>query len=124
MLGGEDVELFARMIGRGARFVAAADAIVVEYLPPERACLAWLLRRSFRNGGTIAHVTWRGISRGARIRLGLDALGQSVSFLLRALSRMVDARGAALRHALHSVESLGKAAWTIGLVHHEYRRSV
>ncbi|MGE0736605.1 MAG: glycosyltransferase family 2 protein [Alphaproteobacteria bacterium] len=121
LIGGEDVDLFARMIDRGARFIAAADAVVFEYRSTARSNFRWMIRRSFRNGGTFAHVTCRRRPRGARFRFGIRALGEASAFLLRAIYRLGDSRIAAFRHCLRSIESLGKAAWAVGLVHSEYR---
>src|SRR4029077_18160354 len=52
LIGGEDVDMFCRMAEKGARFVAAAEALAIEYCGPSRATLGWLVRRRFRNGGT------------------------------------------------------------------------
>lgn len=54
--GGEDVDLFARMIDKGYRLVAAENAVVFEKIPPERMKLGWLVRRFFRNGVTAERI--------------------------------------------------------------------
>lgn len=49
--GGEDTELFTRAsVVAGKRFLWCRDALVYEYIPRERARLAWLLPRHFRSG--------------------------------------------------------------------------
>lgn len=48
--GGSDSELFARMQREGARFFWCDEALVDEFVPPERHRLAWLARRAFRGG--------------------------------------------------------------------------
>lgn len=46
--GGEDGDVFARLIGAGCRFVAVDSAIVLEYLTPTRTTMRWLLKRRVR----------------------------------------------------------------------------
>jgi len=48
--GGSDAQLFGVMCSAGARFLWCDEAQIVEYLPPERHCVSWLARRSFRGG--------------------------------------------------------------------------
>ena len=122
LVGGEDVDLFARMVEGGARLVAAADAGVYEYRDRPRATARWLVRRSFRNGGTVAHVTWRKVEGFPRLVCAARALGASAGSFLQAIGRLGYSRAAALRHGLKSMESLGKAAWAVGIVYSEYRR--
>lgn len=50
LTGGEDTELFVRLLAGGARFIAVDSAIVYEHLPPNRTTLRWLLQRRFLNG--------------------------------------------------------------------------
>ncbi len=121
LVGGEDVDLFARMIDRGARLVAAADARVYEYRDASRTTVRWLARRSFRNGGTAAHVTWRRVRGYQRLCCAARAMGASARSLLQAAARLGHSRSATLHHALKSIESLGKAAWAVGIVYPEYR---
>ena len=52
LTGGEDSELFTRMLKDGANFYWCDEAVVFEYIPPERLQLRWLLQRSFRGGNT------------------------------------------------------------------------
>ncbi len=48
--GGEDDILFSTAQAAGRRFAWAADAPVTEHIPPERASLAYALKRSFAYG--------------------------------------------------------------------------
>jgi succinoglycan biosynthesis protein ExoM len=48
--GGEDIDLFSRMIDTGAQFYYCDEAVTTEYYPPERVCFRWLLKRHFRGG--------------------------------------------------------------------------
>jgi len=56
LTGGEDTLFFRQIHGKGARFVWADDAIVQEFVPPQRANKEWLIRRSKRLGNTISLV--------------------------------------------------------------------
>lgn len=48
--GGEDTQLFGALKKQGAKFVNCYEAVTMEYIPPERTKLLWLLRRAFRLG--------------------------------------------------------------------------
>lgn len=48
--GGEDTDLFARLIERDGRVIAVDSALVYEHLPPSRTTVRWLLQRRFLNG--------------------------------------------------------------------------
>jgi len=48
--GGEDSHLFARLKNKGANFISCKEAIVSEFIPPERTTVKWLLKRSFQTG--------------------------------------------------------------------------
>jgi len=122
LIGGEDVDLFFRMARNGARFVAASDARTVEFYDASRTTLRWLLRRSFRNGGTLGHIHWQRRSRREQLGHGATAALQSIRFFARSSVALTRSRAAALSHLLMSVEFLGTAAWSVGIVYPEYRR--
>ena len=48
--GGEDGDVFARLIDAGCRFIAVDSAIVYEHLTPRRTTMRWLLKRRVRTG--------------------------------------------------------------------------
>jgi succinoglycan biosynthesis protein ExoM len=50
LTGGSDSEIFGRMLRSGARFLWCDEALVVEFVPPERHRLGWLAQRAFRGG--------------------------------------------------------------------------
>ena len=60
--GGEDTELFGRLLRAGARFRWCDEAAVSETIPASRQRLAWLAQRAFRGGV--------GTTRLERMRLG------------------------------------------------------
>jgi succinoglycan biosynthesis protein ExoM len=113
LTGGEDVELFTRLTGRGARFVRAEDATVVEPVGRDRTTLRWIARRAYRNGITLAivgrrHPAFTGPPRSAW-RSGRKALTCGVRALLRRGSRLEFAREVvrACEHAGIVVGSFG-----------------
>jgi len=54
--GGSDTDIFYRMFASGATIGWAKDAVVHATVPPDRANVAWVLKRSFRIGGNRAQV--------------------------------------------------------------------
>ena len=54
--GGEDSDLFRRLIDKGGRIVSASDAIVSELVPRERMTESYFRRHSLRTGETYARV--------------------------------------------------------------------
>jgi succinoglycan biosynthesis protein ExoM len=70
--GGEDDQFFYRLTDAGGTIGFAPDALAFEAVPPQRASLRWLLKRSFRTGQTHAArlaVRHRGASRLAQLGL-------------------------------------------------------
>lgn len=51
--GGEDTHLFTRLIKKGANFISSQEAIVREFIPPERTTLKWIFKKSFQTGNTV-----------------------------------------------------------------------
>ena len=80
--GGEDSELFGRMLRAGARLEWCDEARVVEWIAPERHTPRWLARRAFRGGVTFSRMERK---RGAPGGLGRPlaaalALGATLPF--------------------------------------------
>jgi succinoglycan biosynthesis protein ExoM len=48
--GGEDTHLFSKLRKKGAKFVNCYEGWISEYVPPERATLNYILKRSFIKG--------------------------------------------------------------------------
>lgn len=55
--GGSDSHLFARLQKRGGILLACQEALVEEIVPPERATIAWLCKRWYRNGLIYERIT-------------------------------------------------------------------
>lgn len=122
LVGGEDVDLFFRMAEMGGLFVAATEASVLEYRDASRTTFGWVIRRCFRNGGTLGRIRWSRHGRWARLAHGAGALLETATCLLRAGVGLTRSRALALQQTLYAIESLGRAAWTVGIVYSEYRR--
>lgn len=52
LTGGEDINLFSKLQQNGANFIFCAEAIVYDFVPKDRACLSWLIKRTYRTGLT------------------------------------------------------------------------
>jgi len=55
--GGSDSHLFTILANKGAKFIYCSESEVYEYVPPERANIKWLLKRSIRTGNSYARRT-------------------------------------------------------------------
>jgi succinoglycan biosynthesis protein ExoM len=69
--GGEDTELFNKLIREGARFVYCGEARVLEYFPPERTRLSYLLKRSLKGGNSHTRRTIAVSERKALVRTAM-----------------------------------------------------
>jgi succinoglycan biosynthesis protein ExoM len=100
--GGEDTEVFARLLRAGARLRWCDEARVAEFLPAERLRLAWLAQRAFRGGVVTTRLERQRLGggsalalRGPRALAGLALCGAGLP--LAALGGRVPAARAALR---------------------------
>ena len=50
--GGEDTAFFLQLQQRGCKMIWCREAVVIGPVPPQRAQLRWIIRRSFRYGNT------------------------------------------------------------------------
>jgi succinoglycan biosynthesis protein ExoM len=113
--GGGDTRFFLRARLAGARMVWAAEAVVVEEVPPSRARLGWLLRRSFRVGNAGAFVE-RGVL--PALRWMPRRLAASFFHLVVAAGLLAVAPVRALRYA---AQAAGSIAGMLGIRYSEYR---
>ena len=121
LTGGEDVDLFKRMIDSGARVVASATAVAFEYRPVARANLFWIFRRAMRNGVTAAECDRNaasGAMRATRI-LGFGWAGALALLRAGAVWRRDPARAG--RHIVSGGNEIGKLLHTLGVQIEEYR---
>lgn len=76
--GGEDQHFYGTALDAGVRIVTAARAVIHETVPAERATLAYLLRRRFRMGNTLAmidRIEGGAVSRLQRMLKGCGRIG-------------------------------------------------
>lgn len=78
LTGGEDGDLLARLVQRGARIVWCDEAIVREPVESSRLSLRWLLRRALTGGQSFARHALAG-------RYGRMTILQRAEFFVRAL---------------------------------------
>jgi succinoglycan biosynthesis protein ExoM len=120
--GGEDTELFARMIRAGATCVWSDEAEVSEFVPRERGTPEALRLRQFRYGNTLALVErLHGRSMTLRTAKGLYFLGTGA---LQYLATWYRGREARLRAELRVARALGGLSGVLGFVHRAYRSNV
>ncbi len=104
-LGGEDDDFFYRLTDQGGTIGYAEAALAYEAVPPGRATLKWLLKRSFRAGQTHAtRLASRHAATGRLIQTGLAAAkGGACALGAMASALSPTARGRWLvRGALHA----------------------
>jgi succinoglycan biosynthesis protein ExoM len=121
LTGGEDVDLFARMIDHGALVVGAADAEVFEQRPADRANLRWVLRRAVKNGTLMAGREWSAFDTLWRISLGLRAGLHGVGLGIAGLVTWRKDPGKAIAHLIAMADNFGRLAATFRVRIYEYR---
>jgi succinoglycan biosynthesis protein ExoM len=113
--GGEDGNLFARMIDAGARFIAVDSAIVYEHLTPARTTVRWLLRRRFREGMDVARLDGAGEPARGRRRRSLRPLAAGLGWGLWGLLLFPTSPTRGVDRLSHAARRLGWAAFLNGL---------
>jgi succinoglycan biosynthesis protein ExoM len=120
LIGGEDTDMFKRMLEGGARIVAAADADVFEYRPADRATLKWIMRRAMRNGGNIAELAGEHL-RHSRLHRLTEAGQGATSHGAKVIRHWRMDRGEAMRHLILACEQIGRIFHIAGYSIEEYR---
>ena len=121
LTGGEDIDLFQRMIAMGAVVRAARGALVHEHRPVQRANLRWIARRAVRNGANRAENNWRGASLARLLWRGTRAGVRSIRSAVAASVLWGIDRNQTVRHVINASESAGHVAHVLGLRVEEYR---
>jgi len=122
--GGEDTHCFWRVAALGEAVLWCDEAIVHEWVPPERTTVGWLARREYREGGTVALVERdlgaSAVARGGRILRGAGRIAQGVLWLVSSppLSPRLAAR--AVEGVKLAARGLGMIAGTLGVRFLEY----
>jgi succinoglycan biosynthesis protein ExoM len=124
--GGEDTHLFWRTAALGEPVIWCDDAVVTEWIPPERATLRWLMRREYREGGTVALVErdlGASLSRRMeRVLRGAARIGQGIAqaSVSPPLGPRLTAR--AVQGLKLAARGTGMIAGTLGVRYREYAR--
>jgi succinoglycan biosynthesis protein ExoM len=120
--GGEDTEIFGRLLRAGSRFRCCDDARVVEYLPAERLRLGWLAQRAFRGGAVTTRLERLRLGRGsALVRRGPQALAGLALYGASLPLAALGGRVPAARAALGACTQAGHLWAMLGGVYEEYR---
>ena len=127
LTGGEDGDLLARLVQKGAHVIWCDEAVVTEPVEPSRLSLRWLLLRSLRGGQTFARHVLAG-------RYGSAPPARRAQLFLRAFAQMTAAatlaplclplgRHVAAHWLTKAAANLGKLSAFVGLHYHEYARA-
>lgn len=123
--GGEDTIMFGQLLARGAVLIWCDEAVVREDIPPDRATLCWLLRRSFRGGQSFIRAELQPLRGGARLAralyLGARAVLQMPVAGLLALGWLPLSRARAVTWLRTCAAQAGKLTGLAGHRYQEYR---
>jgi len=119
LTGGEDSELFGRMLLSGARFLWCDEARVVEFVPPERHRLSWLVQRTFRGGCVHTRIA-RSHAPGDCLKQGLRAVILICGFAALAPFAVLGGRGTLARVVLRACTQVGHLWALMGRSYEEY----
>jgi glycosyltransferase involved in cell wall biosynthesis len=118
--GGEDGDVFARLIDAGCHFIAVDSALVYEHLTPRRTTMRWLLKRRVRTGIDQSRLTAVGPpARWRRLR-SAGSLARALKYGLAGLLLFPVARVAGFRRLLLAARHIGHAMFLNGLTCRPY----
>ncbi|WP_022872258.1 glycosyltransferase family 2 protein [Nesterenkonia alba] len=124
LTGGEDSELFDRLMAAGAQVWWSQAARVSEYVPPERATVDWLRRRA-RRGGTV-RVLKHSLRRRpltARLRSTAEGAVRIGYGTARILGRRLRGQAVTYTDEYYFYEGLGMLQAVTGRGNEEYARA-
>lgn len=122
--GGEDSDLFERMMRAGAQFWWCAEAVVTEHVPEERATKEWLRQRAVRGGAVrAAKLRKRYAVPVALTRTAAEGLGRIGYGVWRRRSARWTRKPVTYTDDYYLCEGLGMLYAVTGRGHAEYARS-
>jgi succinoglycan biosynthesis protein ExoM len=121
LTGGEDVDLFERMLRRGARLIAVESAPVVSALSAGRATVRWLTRRHFNNGLICTRIQCSRMPCKAKLAYARHEIGRFAKRGLGGTLRLFRSRAEGFGEILEAFESAGKLAGFVGIKLYPYR---
>ena len=112
-MGGEDDDFFYRLTDAGGTIAYTEAAHVFEPVPPSRATLGWLLKRSFRSGQSHGRRQLRHALPGRLLQILLAAAKSGVCLAGAALMALFPVRRSKwlVRGALHAGAVARLAGW-------------
>lgn len=120
--GGEDEHFFARALETGLKAVTAADATVIETIPPSRTTTGWVMRRYFRMGTTVAAIDrMRDPSLTKAARRGALGCARMLVGLLTMASAVTRGELALVKGMSDLARGAGSLAGLVGVRYSEYR---
>ena len=120
LTGGEDSDLFIRMVDGGCRFIAVDAAIVYEHLLPARTTARWLLQRRFRTGMSSARLDNAGMSPRTRRQRRLRHLAWAVRWGLQGILLFPVSRISGFQRLTNAARDLGRFAMLSGFTYRPY----
>ncbi len=125
---GEDGEMLARMVNKGAKVVWCDEAIVTEPVEASRLSLHWLLQRALSGGQEFARKSLSGLygtmSTASRIRLFAQAAAQLLVAALLALAFLPLGRHRAAAWLVKAAANAGKLSVVSGWRYDEYAKTM
>jgi succinoglycan biosynthesis protein ExoM len=113
--GGEDTDFFGRLCASGAKIVVEHEAVVREWVSPDRLERAYLCRRAIRAGQSYGAVRLRQLSRAGRLVFITATLAKAVTFSACAAVLRAYTRANALKLAIRGWLNFGKLRACAGL---------
>ncbi len=107
--GGEDGDVFARLIDAGCHFIAIDSAVVYEHLTPTRTTMRWLLKRRIRTGIDQSRLTAVGPPVRRRRLRSAGSLARALRHGLAGLLLLPVARVSGFRRLLLAARHIGHA---------------
>ena len=125
---GEDAEMLARLVHKGARVVWCDEAIVTEPIENARLSLHWLLQRALSGGQEFARKSLSGLygtmSPLAKLRLFVQAGAQLLIAMLLALLVLPLGRHRSAAWLVKAAANAGKLSVVSGWRYHEYAKTM
>ena len=106
--GSEDTFFFYQAASNGARLVWCDDAIVLEYVPPERMSRQWVLRRQFFGGRNFVFLRVSVFGPSAYFGWGLHGLAMATVALPVTVALLCVGHSGYMRFAIRTFSGLGK----------------
>lgn len=111
--GGEDTEYFSQLHTDGGQIAYAADAVVVEPVPENRAQLQWLAKRRFRSGQTHGRLLSNQQAGRRPVQIGLAAA--KAAYCFAGAAALVAVPHKRNRQALRGIMHIGAISGLLGV---------